>query len=146
MMNQHDSFTKSRNENIYFWKICIINVACERCSYKLACETNKLISVVGTLMRLSYILAYCSLYNCLVFLFVVYVLWKSMWRTTQEHLKKILIRAILNITIIYKNCLPIFLSILIESNLSPSHNVYAHTYHSRNYWMISFLKVHCKHL
>jgi len=77
----------------------------------------------------------CKLCSLSLFLFVVYK--EMVWRTFK---KILLIRAIFNIKIIYKNCLPTFLSILIESNLSPSHNVYARTYHSRNYWIVSLLQ------
>lgn len=120
---QHDSFKSQGTRTITFERNAL-QMSLKRCSYKLACETNELISVVDTLTRLSYILAHC-LYNCLVFFICCLYFMKKHVKNIPRHLKKItLIRAILNIKIIYKNRLPIFLSIL--SNLSSSQCICAH--------------------
>lgn len=71
----------------------------ERCSYKLAYETNILISVVGTLTRLSYISILFFLLQLLsLFLFVDNNLYETYIRDVPMHLykKKILLSLIRN--------------------------------------------------
>lgn len=125
---QHDSFTKSQGTRTITFERNALQMSLKRCSYKLACETNELISVVDTLTRLSYILIVQRTLFFVQLLSLFYLLSIFYEKAREEYsktLKKIqLIRAILNIKIIYKNRLPIFLSIL--SNLSSSQCICAH--------------------